>query len=197
MMQWRKYFPQPKTPQLTAMEQVLAQATVLGGIALLTDKRLVVSRANGERSVAMHSVGAVDVGYQRSARRIGVGILLIAFAILLFGVAGHISGFLTAQVQSLDSALRAEGSEPSAAVAIGTQAQRGIAGVAVAARWLPWLAAALFIWGALRIAVGIWGVTAVEVSTIVGDYRLESRGRSPHLDELGREMARRSGEPQR
>lgn len=179
------------------MEQVLAQATVVGGIALLTDKRLVVSRASGERSVAMHSVGAVDVGFQRSARHIILGIVLVGIAVVLIGLAGRIGGFLSAQAESLESAVRSEGAESSAAVSIGAQTQRGIAGVATAARWLPWVAAGLLIWGAARIALGVWGVTAVDIFTVVGHYRLEARGRSSHLDELGHEMARRASEPQR
>ena len=179
------------------MEQVLGQAVVLGGIALLTDKRLVVSRASGERSLAMHSVGAVDVGYERSVRRIATGAILVGVAIVLLIVAGHIAGFLSAQAQSLASAVGTEGADASAAVTIGAQAQRGIAGVAAAAKWLPWIAVILFVWGAARIGLSIWGVTAVDVFTLVGHYRLESRGRSSHLDELGRELARRIGDPQR
>jgi hypothetical protein len=194
MIDWRKLFPQPTAPQLTGAEQVLAQAAVSGGVALLTTRRLVVSSASGERSVALSAVGAVEVAFERSIRRIVTGLVLIGIAVLLLGVTGHIAGYLTAQSQSLDSLLRTEGTDTNAVTGISSQAQRGLSAVAVGAAWLPLIAWALLIWGGARIALGVWGTTAVDVFSMVGHYRLERRGHSTPLDELGREMARRFGE---
>ncbi len=195
MIDWRKLFPQPTAPQLSGAEQVLAQAAVSGGVALLTTRRLVVSGASGERSVALSAVGAVEVAFERSIRRIVTGLVLIGVAVLLLSVTGHITGYLTAQSQSLDSLLRTEGGADTNAVAgISSQAQRGLSAVAIGAAWLPLIAWALLIWGGARIALGVWGTTAVDVFSMVGHYRLERRGHSTPLDELGREMARRFGD---
>ncbi len=194
MIDWRKLFPQPTAPQLSGTEQVLAQAAVSGGIALLTTRRLVVSSASGERSVALSAVGAVEVAFERSIRRIVTGLVLIGIAVLLLSVTGHIAGYLTAQSQSLDSLLRTEGTDTNAVSGISSQAQRGLSAVAIGAAWLPLIAWALLIWGGARIALGVWGTTAVDVFSMVGHYRLERRGRSMPLDELGREMARRFGD---
>ncbi len=195
MIDWRKLLPQPTAPQLTGTEQVLAQAAVSGGIALLTTRRLVVSSASGERSVALSAVGAVEVAFERSIRRIVIGLVLIGIAVLLLSVTGHIAGYLTAQSQSLDSLLRTEGTDTNAVSGISSQAQRGLSAVVIGAAWLPLIAWALLIWGGARIALGVWGTTAVDVFSMVGHYRLERRGRSMPLDELGREMARRFGDP--
>ena len=194
MMDWRKLFPRPTAPQLTGAEQVLAQADVSGGVALLTTRRLVVSSASGERSVALSAVGAVEVAFERSARRIVSGLVLIGVAALLLSVTGHIAGYLSAQSQALDSLLRTDNIETNAVTGISSQAQRGLSAVAIAAAWLPLIAWVLLIWGGARIAFGVWGKTAVDVFSMVGHYRLERRGHSAHLDELGREMARRFGE---
>lgn len=194
MIDWRKLLPQPTAPQLTGTEQVLAQAAVSGGIALLTTRRLVVSSASGERSVALSAVGAVEVAFERSIRRIVIGLVLIGIAVLLLSVTGHIAGYLTAQSQSLDSLLRTEGTDTNAVSGISSQAQRGLSAVVIGAAWLPLIAWALLIWGGARIALGVWGTTAVDVFSMVGHYRLERRGRSMPLDELGREMARRFGD---
>jgi hypothetical protein len=194
MIDWRKLFPQPTAPQLSGAEQVLAQAAVSGGVALLTTRRLVVSSASGERSVALSAVGAVEVAFERSIRRIVTGLVLIGVAVLLLSVTGHITGYLTAQSQSLDSLLRTDGVETNAVTGISSQAQRGMSAVAIGAAWLPLIAWALLVWGGARIALGVWGTTAVDVFSMVGHYRLERRGHSTHLDELGREMARRFGE---
>ncbi len=195
MIDWRKLLPQPTAPQLTGTEQVLAQAAVSGGVALLTTRRLVVSSASGERSVALSAVGAVEVAFERSIRRIVTGLVLIGIAVLLLSVTGHIAGYLTAQSQSLDSLLRTEGTDTNAVSGISSQAQRGLSAVVIGAAWLPLIAWGLLIWGGARIALGVWGTTAVDVFSMVGHYRLERRGRSMPLDELGREMARRFGDP--
>lgn len=195
MIEWQKLFPQPTAPQLTGTEQVLAQAAVSGGVALLTTRRLVVSSASGERSVALSAVGAVEVAFERSTRRILTGLILIGIAVLLISVSGHITGYLAAQSQSLDSLLRTDGTDTNAVTGISSQAQRGLSAVAIGAAWLPLIAWALLIWGGARISLGLWGTTAVDVFSMVGHYRLERRGHSAHLDELGREMARRFGEP--
>ncbi len=194
MIDWRKLLPQPTAPQLTGTEQVLAQAAVSGGVALLTTRRLVVSSASGERSVALSAVGAVEVAFERSVRRIVTGLVLIGIAVLLLSVTGHIAGYLTAQSQSLDSLLRTEGTDTNAVAGISSQAQRGLSAVAIGAAWLPLIAWALLIWGGARVALGVWGTTAVDVFSMVGHYRLERRGHSTPLDELGREMARRFGD---
>jgi hypothetical protein len=194
MIDWRTMLSQPKLPKLTTTEQVIAQANVSLGLAVLTDKRIVVSSTTGERSIALTAVGSVEVAYGRSARRILSGLAIAAVAILLLIAAGNVARFLTTQAQSIESLIRAEGTEPNAAATLSTPAQKGIAGAAAVAKILPWLAWPLLIWGLVRIAGGIRGTTAVDVFTMVGHSRLECAGRSGPLDELGREMARRFGD---
>lgn len=154
MNEWQTMHSQRKLPKLTTTEQLIAQANVSLGIAVLTDKRLVVSSHNGERSVALTAVGSVEVAFGRSARRILGSLCIIAVAILLFVAAGHVAPFLTNQAQSIESLIRAEGAEPNAAAILSTPAQKGIAAAAGIAKIFPWLAWPLLIWGSCGWSVG-------------------------------------------
>ncbi len=192
MINFRDYLPRFEYPKLAEHEQVVAQAAVPRGLALLTDRRLVVANGHGERSVALSSVGAVEVGYRHLPGAVLRGAGLIALAAVLFAIAAPIAGFLAAHSASLESFLRNEAGGDAAAGILWVL-QRVVAFVAGVARWLPLLAWISLIWGIVRIGFALRGRTAVNVLTVVGEYELTHPGRSEPLDQLGREMSKRVG----
>lgn len=192
MINFRDYLPRFEYPKLAEHEQVVAQAAVSRGLALLTDRRLVVANGQGERSVALSAVGAVEVGYRHMPSAVLRGAGLIALAAVLFAIAAPVAGFLAANAGSLESFLRNEATADAAAGILWVL-QKGVAFVAGVARWLPLLAWICLIWGLVRIGFALRGRTAVNVLTVVGEYELAHPGRSAPLDELGRELSRRVG----
>lgn len=192
MINFRDYLPRFEYPKLAEQEHVVAQAAVSRGLALLTDRRLVVANGQGERSVALSSVGAVEVGYRYLPGHVLRGAALLVLAGVLFAIAAPVAGFLAANAGSLESFLRNEAGSDAAA-GILWMLQKAVAFVAGVARWLPLIAWVCLIWGLVRIALAMRGRTAVNVLTVVGEYELAHPGRSAPLDELGRELSRRVG----
>jgi len=190
--------PRRRVPQLESDEAVVAHALVAGnGVAILTDRRLVIANGQGERSVALTAMGAVEVGFGRPGGEIARGLFLLGIAFLVFALAGWLSGFITGQAGSIDSLLRSDTGEAGAAAGISSAVNRGLGFAAAGVRWLPWLALCFLAWGGIRLARGLRGATTVNVVTAMGEYRLWRFGRSDELDLLGRALARRFTTPHR
>lgn len=194
MIDWRQFLPKGEYPRLAAEEQIVAEAPLPGGVALLTNRRLVVANGSGEKSVALSAVGAVEVGFERPARDLAIGGALVVVALLLFMLAAPIAGFLAAQSGALESIFRQEGLDPNAATGVARQAQYWLGLLARLARWMPLVGWVVLVWGALKLIFALRGRTEVNVLSVVGPYQLAQNGRSDPLDALGRELARRVSE---
>ena len=188
--------PRPSYPQLAGAERVLAEAPLGDETAVLTDRRLVVGGAGGERSFALGQIAMVRAHFERSRRDIVRGGVLLAVAVILFLVAGPGRTFLLNMGTSLEPTARQEQTVEGGGLASAVRlVQRGLDAVAAVVGALPLLAVLLLIVGGVRIAFGVIGRTVVTICAGVGEFELARRGRRPELEEFAREVGQRLPAP--
>lgn len=187
--------PRAAYPQLDTGERVVAEATLGRDVAVLTDRRLVVSGRDIEQSFPLAAIGLVRARFVRSARAIVVGSLLIAAAVALGVLAAPVRGAIDAQIAALETAQRAEPTQtqPEAhppappATLVVLALLRGLAGLA---RLISPAALALAILGGLRLALGVIGETRVTVSAAGAELGYAKLGRDAALREFVAEVGR-------
>jgi hypothetical protein len=169
-------------PQLALGEKVLAESTLGGDLALLTDRRLVVAGRDFENSFALAQIGLVRSAFRRSARDIAIGTALVLAGLALLAIAGPLKSMLATQIASFEAAgPEAAGASLTAVLLRGT---RNLV-------WfLPLAGLALAALGLARAAIGVLGTTTVSVHAGGGELMYARRGRQRALDEFIREVAR-------
>ena len=186
-------------PQLDTGEKVLAEAPLGRDLAVLTNRRLVVSGRDLEQSLALGAIGLVRVSFARSVRGIVVGAVLLAAAILLASLAGPVRGAIHNQIASLETAPRTEQAQaepgaPPPAIQVVTVLLRGVG--AVASLMSP-AALLLGLLGIARLALGVLGETKVNVSAGGAELVYSKWGRDAALRDFVAEVARNLPAPAR
>jgi hypothetical protein len=169
-------------PQLAPGEKVVAEAPLGADLALLTDRRLVVSGRDFENSFALAQIGLVRSTFRRSAREIAIGAALLLAGLALLAIAGPANAAITAQIASFDA-----GAADSAGGSLAASILRGARNVV---RGLPLAGFALGALGLVRGALGALGQTSVSVHAGGGELVYSRRGRDGALDAFAREVAR-------
>lgn len=134
-------------------------------------------------SLALGSIAAVRVGYERDARRIGWGVTLILVALVLFALFRPLGAF----------AARA-GAEVADGQAIGQLLRAAMSALEALAGLLPVIAAALLTWGGTVIAFGWQGSTLLVLTLPVSERAYAVRGRSHLLQEFAELLAQRAAQ---
>lgn len=178
-------------PQLDTGEKIIAEAPLGRDLAVLTNRRLVVSGRNLEQSLALGTIGLVRVKFERSVRAIVVGTALLLAAIVLASLAGPVRGAINNQIASLETAPRAEQGQAEPGGPPATQViaamLRGLA--AVASLMLP-AAFVLGVLGLARLALGVLGETKVNVSAGGAELVYSKWGRDAALRDFISEVGR-------
>ncbi|MCU0896215.1 MAG: PH domain-containing protein [Burkholderiales bacterium] len=186
-------------PQLDTGEKIVAEAALGRDLAVLTNRRLVVSGRNVEQSLPLANIGLVRVRFERSVRAIVAGAAFLLAAIVLASLVGPVRGAINGQIASMEAAPRAEQSQadpgglPPATQVIGTLL-RGL--LAIAALMSP---AALFLGllGLARLGLGLLGETTVSVSAGGAELVYSKWGRDPALRDFVAEVGRNLPAPAR
>jgi hypothetical protein len=179
-------------PQLDPGERIVAEAPLGRDLAVLTNRRLVVSGRNLEQSLALGNIGLVRVRFERSVRAIVVGAALMLAAIVLASLVGPVRGAINSQIASLQAAPRVEqaqaepGAPPPATQIITTLLR---AALTVASLMSP-VALILGMLGLLRLALGLFGETKVNVSAGGAELVFSKWGRDPALSDFVAEVGR-------
>lgn len=178
-------------PQLAPGEQVLAEAPLGGGTAVLTGRRLVIAGRAGEESVALAHIATVRVRYERAFGAIAVGAVLIAFALILFSVTSPLRTLILNQSVGLQPAATQErAANPDGAGGIAVAVQTVLetaAGVVGAFPVVAWL---LLLVGLARIALGAIGQTVVTIAAGGAEVAFSRRGSSQPLQDFVAEVGR-------
>lgn len=178
-------------PQLAAGEQVLAEAALGGGTAVLTGRRLAIAGRAGEQSVALAHVAAVRVRYERAAGAIAFGAVLVAMALVLFAVTAPLRTLILNQSVGLQAAAsqeRAASPDGAGGIAVGVQTVlETAAGIVRAFPVVGWL---LLLVGLARIVLGAIGQTIVTIAAGGAEVTFSRRGNSRHLHDFVAEVGR-------
>jgi len=188
--------PRPSYPQLAGVERVVVEVPLRGETAVLTDRRLVVGGAAGERSFALGQIAAVQSRFERVVREMVRGGVLVLAALILFVVSGPartlLLNFGTALEPTVRQEQKHEGGGLASAVRIVQQGLDALAGIAGA---LPLLGGVLLLAGAALIVLGAIGRTVVTIHAGGAEFELAQRGRRPALEEFAREVGQRLPAP--
>lgn len=179
-------------PQLAPGEQVLAEAPLGGGTAVLTARRLVIAGRAGEESVALAHIAAVRVHYDRAFRAIAFGAVLIALALVLFSVTSPLRTLLLNQSVGLQPAAsqeRAAHADGAGGIAVAVQSVLEAAARVVGA--FPVVAWLLLLAGLARIVLGAIGRTVVTIAAGGAEVAFSRRGHSRPLHDFVAEVGRR------
>jgi hypothetical protein len=186
-------------PQLDTGEKIVAEAALGRDLAVLTNRRLVVSGRNVEQSLPLANIGLVRVRFERSLRAIVVGAAFLLAAIVLAALVGPVRGAINGQIASMEAAPRAEQSQaepgalPPATQVIGTLL-RGL--LAIAGLMSP-AALVLGLLGLARLALGVLGETTVSVSAGGAELVYSKWGRDTALRDFVAELGRHLPAPAR
>lgn len=181
--------PRPSYPQLAGTERVVAEVPLGGETAVLTDRRLVVGGAAGERSFALGQIGAVQARYERVVGEVVRGAVLVAVALVLFVVSGPTRTLLLNLGTALEPTVRQEQRQEGGGLANAVRVvQQGLDALAAVVGALPLLGVVLLLLGGARIALGVVGRTVVTIYAGGGEFELARRGRRPALEEFAREV---------
>lgn len=179
-------------PQLDTGERVIAETPLGRDLAVLTDRRLVVSGPNLEQSLALGNIGLVRVRFERSVRAIVVGAALLLAAIVLASLVGPVRGAIQGQIVALEAAPRTgeaqaePGALPPATQVIGTLLRGLLAFVGL----ISPAALILGILGLARLALGLLGETRVNVSAGGAELVYSKWGRDAALRDFVVEVGR-------
>jgi len=142
--------------------------------------RLLHQGAGQMDSIALSAVAAVGVGYERNFRRIGWSVVLILVALLLFIVAGPLSG------AAAEAAAEINGNHAVAQLLRGTLlALGGLASV------LPAAGVASLLGGGALAALGWIGTTTLVLSLPASDRIYAVRGQNRMLVDFAELLAER------
>ncbi|MCX7893523.1 MAG: hypothetical protein N2544_14320 [Burkholderiales bacterium] len=183
-------------PQLDTGEKVVAEATLGRDVAVLTNRRLVVSGRDIEQSFPLAAIGVVRARFVRSVRAMVAGALLLAAALALATLAAPVRGAIGAQIASLETAHRAEQTQaqaqPEAAPAPpATQVVLALLrALAALAGLMSPAALVLAILGGVRLAFGLIGETRVTVTAGGAELGYARLGRDAALREFVAEVGR-------
>ncbi|MCU0803870.1 MAG: PH domain-containing protein [Burkholderiales bacterium] len=186
-------------PQLDTGEKIVAEAALGRDLAVLTNRRLVVSGRNVEQSLPLANIGLVRVRFERSVRAIVIGAVLLLAAVVLASLVGPVRGAINGQIVSLESAPRAEQSQaepgalPPATQVIGTLLRALLA----AANLMSPIALLLGGLGFVRLALGALGETIVSVSAGGAELVYSKWGRDAALRDFVAEVGRSLPAPAR
>ena len=186
-------------PQLDTGEKVIAETPIGRDLAVLTNRRLVVSGRDLEQSLSLANIGLVRVRFERSVRAIVAGALLLLAAIVLASLAGPVRGAINGQLASMEAAPRAEQSQadpgglPPATQVIGTL----LRGLLAIARLMSPAALILGLLGLARLALGLLGETKVNVSAGGAELVYSKWGRDPALRDFVAQVGRNLPAPAR
>jgi hypothetical protein len=179
--------PRPDHPPLGSGENVVAEAALGTDLALLTDRRLIVTGRSFENSFALAQIGLVRSAFRRSSREIAVGAGLLLAGLLLLSIAGPLKSALAAQIASLE----ASGADsPGAALTVSL-----LRGARNVVRYLPLAGYLLGALGLVRAAIGVLGQTTVSVHAGGGELQYTRRGRDRALEAFVREVGQRLPAP--
>lgn len=181
--------------RLGGRERPLAQIEIGGETAMLTDRRLVVTAADYEVSLALAQIGTVRVRFERLRRAVSRGTLALAGAAVLALLVRPAQNLIAAQAQALAQSAALERSESAAALVQFTSKTLALADFGIAI--LPAIAGALALYGIAKIALAVRGRTILSVSTGGEEIELTRAGRHPELLEFGREVGRSLPEPRK
>jgi hypothetical protein len=185
-------------PQLAPGEQVLAEAPLGGGSAVLTERRLVVASRAGEDSVALAHIAAVRVRYERALGAIAVGATLILAALILFAVTSPLRTLILNQSVGLQSAATQErAASPDGAGGIVVAVQKVLEATASVVGAFPVAAWLLLIVGIARIVLGVIGRTVVTIAAGGAEVAFARRGNSRPLHDFVAEVGRQLPGPPR
>lgn len=137
-------------------------------------------------SMALGAIAAVRVAYERDARRIGAGVALALIALLLFVVAGPLSG-----------AAAEAAAEVSGANAIAKLLQSTLHVLGALASLLPAVGVACLIGGGALAVFGWIGTTTLVLSLPGADRAYAARGQNRRLVEFAELLAERVAQGRR
>jgi hypothetical protein len=178
-------------PQLGPGEHAIAETPLGGAIAVLTDRRLVVSGRDLEESVPLTHIAMVRVRFERAFGGIAFGAVLIAVALILFSITSPLRTLILNQSVGLEAAAsqeRAANAGGAGGIAVAVQkVLETTAGVVGAFPVVGWL---LLIAGLARIALGVIGRTVVTVAAGGAEMEFAKRGNSVPLQDFVAEIGR-------
>lgn len=181
-------------PQLAQGERVLAESTLGGDVAVLTDRRLVLTGDRLEQSLPLAHLALVRVRFERMQREIIGGAVMIVIALVLFAITGPTRAFIATQTAALDASLKNE----QTVAAAGPSPIQKVGGVLDSITALvPWIAFVLFVLGGVRIGFGVYGRTVVTVGAGASEVEFERRGYNVALAEFAKEVGRHLPAPRR
>ena len=185
-------------PQLGPGEHVVAETPLAGEIAVLTDRRLVVSGRGLEESLPLAHIAVVRVRFERAFGGIVLGVALIAAALLLFSITSPLRALILNQSVGLEAAAsqeRAAHADGAGGIAVVVQkvleATAGVVGVFPIAGWL------LLLGGIARTALGVVGRTVVTVAAGGAEVEFSKLGNSRTLQDFVAEVGRQLPGPPR
>lgn len=142
--------------------------------------RLLQTGGGQMESIALSAIAAVRVGYERNFRRIGWGVVLVLVAILLFAVAGPLSG------AAAETAAEINGSNSVAKLLRGTLLFLG-----AIASILPAAGVASLLGGGALAAFGWIGTTTMVLSLPAAEHAYPVRGQNRTLADFAELLAER------
>ena len=168
-----------------ALETPIATYPFLAGPLRGTQLALFASRllhqgAGQMESIALPAIAAVQVGYERDYRRIAWGAVLLLLALLLFAVAGPLSGV------AAEAAAQINGANAIAKLLRSTLLLLG-----AVASILPAAGVASLLGGGALIAFGWIGTTTLVLSLPVVERAFPVRGRNRTLVDFAELLAER------
>lgn len=188
-------------PDLAPGEQALAETPLGRDVAMLTDRRVIVAGPALEQSVPLAHIALVRVRFERKAGAIVGGAILVAVALLLFGVASPLRTLLLNQGVALEPAAAQERAiatqEGSAGGGLASGMQRILGVAARLAGAFPALGWVLLILGVVRIVLGAIGRTVVTIAGGGAEVEFSRFGNSLALREFVAEVGRRLPVPAR
>lgn len=159
--------------------------------AVLTSRRLVWLRDAQEEHYPLDRIAGVQLGFERSGRRIHWALALLASAIALGAALVWAQGFLPTMADTLLQSLAdSENPERIAAARRSYQQQADALTLMILPLW--GLAGAALAYAGWLLYTGIRGETRVSFSALATTRLLQSRGRDTALLEFGELLAQRA-----
>ena len=147
-------------------------------LALYT-ARLVHRGAGQIDVIAMGSVAAVRVAYERDERKLGWGVFLAVLALAVFAVSGLLAGIAGSAAADIASRMRTD--IPPAGQGIVGTLHATFLFLQALAEGFPVAAAALVLWAIVLFAFGALGTTTLALTIASGEREYSVPGRDTRL----------------